>query len=71
MREENRKLTFILGENETEIDHVLVRKHLLFLWNVKAFPGEFHHAFVVTDIGEKKLRKVVRKTGIKVLGEER
>ena len=30
--------------------------------NVKAIPGEFQHALVITDIDKKKIRKVVKKT---------
>ena len=51
-----------MGENETEIDFVLINKeHGRFMQNVKAFPGEFQHALVIADIDKKKIRKVVRK----------
>ena len=63
MREEKRKVTFRIGENEKKIDFVLVKKeHWQFMQNVKAFPGEFQHALVITDIDKRKIRKEVRKT---------
>ena len=41
-REENRKVTFRIGKNETEIDFVSIKKeHLRFIQNVKAIPGDF------------------------------
>ena len=50
-----------MGENEKEI--VLIKKqHWWFTQNVKAILGEFQHAFMVGDIGRKKIRNVVRKT---------
>ena len=61
-REEKRKVTFRIGENETEIDFVLIMKvHRLFIKNAKEIPGEFSHAFMMADIDKRKLRKVVRK----------
>ena len=42
-REEKRKVIFRLGENETEIDFVLMKKeHGWFLRNVKAIHGTFN-----------------------------
>ena len=36
-----------MGENETEIDFVLIKKeHRRFIQNVKAIPGEFQHALL-------------------------
>ena len=56
-----RKVTFRMGENETEIDFVLMEKeHRRSMRNVKAIPGEFQHALVMAD--KRKIRKVVRKT---------
>ena len=55
-------MTFRMGENETEIDFVLVKKHHQFIWIVKAIPGEFHHALLVADIDTKKIRNIVKKT---------
>ena len=61
-REEKRKVTFRMGENEKEIDFVLIQKeHWRFILNVKATPGEFQHALVIADIDKRKIRKVVRK----------
>ena len=54
---------FRMGENETGIDFVLIKKeHRWFIQNVKAIPGEFQHALVMADIDKRKIRKVVRKT---------
>ena len=53
-REEKRKATFRMEENETEIYFVLMK-------NVKAIPWEFQHALMVADIDKKKIRNVVRK----------
>ena len=62
-REEKRKVTFRMGENETEIDFVLMKKeHRRFIQNVKAIHGEFQHALVIADIDNRMIRKVVRKT---------
>ena len=61
--EEKRKVIFRMGENETEIDFVLMKKeHQRFIQNMKAIPGEFQHALVVAAIDKRKIRKVVRKT---------
>ena len=49
-REEKRKVTFRLGENETKIDFVLKRKEQQ---NVKTISMEFQHALVVADINKK------------------
>ena len=41
-REEKRKVTFRMGENETEIDFVLIKKeHRRSMRSVKAISGEF------------------------------
>ena len=64
-REEKRKVTFIIGENETEIDFVLIMKERRWsMQNVKAIPGEYQHALVVADIDKRKIRNVVRKTRV-------
>ena len=56
-------MTFRMGENETEIDFVLIKKeHRQTMQNVKAITGELQHAIVIADIDNKKIRKVVRKT---------
>ena len=60
-REDKRKVTMRLGENETEIDFVLIGKeHRRLLQNVKAIPWEFLHVLVVSDMDKKKRRNVVR-----------
>ena len=47
----NRKVTFTLGRNKTEIDFMLIRKeHQPFLDNVKGILGQFQHATVLADI---------------------
>ena len=62
-REEIRKVTFRIGENETEIDFVLIKKeHRRCILNEKAFTGEFLHALVIANIDKRKIRKIVRKT---------
>ena len=50
-----REVTFRVGENETEIDFVLVKKECPWiLQNVKAIPGELQHALVAADIDKGK-----------------
>ena len=39
---------------------LIKKEHWQFLQNVKATPAEFLHAFVLTDIDKKKIRKVVK-----------
>ena len=61
--QENRKVTFRMGENETEIDFVTIKKeHRRFTQNVKEIHGESQQALMIADIDHKKMRKVVRKT---------
>ena len=55
-------MKFRKGENETEINIVLIKKeYRLFVQNVKAIPGVFQHVLVLADIDEEKIRKVVKK----------
>ena len=62
-REEKRKVTFRMGENETEIDFVLIKEEYChFIQNVTVISVEFQHALVIADIDKRKIRKVVRKT---------
>ena len=61
-REEKRKLTFRIGENETENDCVDKKRTPAVIQNVKAIPGESQHALLLADIDKRKIRKVVRKT---------
>ena len=50
------------GENESEIDFVLVGKgNRNYLRDVKVIPGELQHRLVVMDLVKKKVKKVVRK----------
>ena len=65
MTEEKRKVTFRMGQGETEIVIMLMKKHWWFLQNVKAIPEGSQHALMVADIDKKKIRNVVRKTHIK------
>ena len=44
-------MTFRMGENETEIDFVLIKKeHRQLMQDVKAIPGELQHALVIADV---------------------
>ena len=62
-KQEKRKVIFRMGENETEVDFVMIKKeHQWFIQNIKAIPGEFQHAFAIADIDVSKIRKVVRMT---------
>ena len=62
---EKRKVTYSPGENETEIEFVLVGKgNRKYLRDVKVIPGELQHRLVVTDLVKKKVKKVVRKKAI-------
>ena len=62
---EKRKLRYSSGENETEIDFVLVgKRHRKNPRDVKVIPGELHHRLVVMDLVKKKVNKVVRKEAI-------
>ena len=60
-KKEQRKLTYSMGKNETEIDFELVGKNnKKYLKGVKAIPWELQHQLVVTDIDKRKLKKVVK-----------
>ncbi|XP_068728698.1 uncharacterized protein [Montipora capricornis] len=62
LKGEKRKVTYSAGENETEIDFVLVEKgNRKYLKDAKVIPGELQHRLVVTDLVKKK---VVRKKAI-------
>ena len=54
---EKRKVTYSAGENDLEIDFVLVgkgnREHLI---DVKVIPGELQHRLVVVDLVKKKVK---------------
>ena len=52
-----------MGENEREIDFVLIKKkHPRLIRNVKTILGEFQHALLTANIDKRKIRKVVRWT---------
>ena len=56
-------MIFRMGENETKIDFVLIKKqHRQSIQNMKANHGELKHVLFVADIDYKKIRNVVRKT---------
>ena len=65
-REVERKVTFRMGENKTEIDMLIKKEYQGFIQNVKAIPGEFQHALVIANIDKRKIRKVVRKTCVEI-----
>ena len=49
--EEKRKVTFRMGENETGIEFVLIKKEQQwFMQDVNAIPVEFQRALVIADI---------------------
>ena len=51
------------GENDTEIDFVLVGKEKRkYLRDVRVIPGELQHRLVVVDVEEQKLKKSVKKS---------
>ena len=53
-------MAFRMGENETKIDFVLIKKeHRRFIRNVKAISGEFQNALLIADVDQRKIRKVV------------
>ena len=59
---EKRKVTYSAGENESEIDFVLVRTgNRKYMRDVRVIPGEPQHRLVVMDLVKKKL---VRKEAI-------
>ena len=55
------EVTFKMGENETEIDFVSIKKEYQ-PHNVKAMPDKFQYALVVAIIDKMKIRNVVRKS---------
>ena len=58
---EQRKITYSMGGNKTEIDFALVSKNnRKYLKDVKATHWELQHRLVVTDIDKRKLKKVVK-----------
>ena len=60
-KKEQRKVTYSIGENETEIDFVSVGKNnRKYLKDVKTIPWKLQHRLVVTVIDKRKLKKVVK-----------
>ena len=60
-KKEQKKITYGMGGNKTEIDFVLVSKNnRKYLKDVKAIPWESQHRLVITDIDKRKLKKVVK-----------
>ena len=58
---EQRKITYSMGRNETEIDFVLVGKNnRKYVNDLKTIPWELQHWLVVTNINKRKLKKVVK-----------
>ena len=55
---EKTKVTYSPGENESEIDFLLVGKRK-YLRDVKVIPGELQHRLVVLDLVKKRVRKEV------------
>ena len=59
---DKRKITFKSGNNEYEIDFILVSKESRkFLKDVKVIQWELQHRLLVADVDERKLNKVVKK----------
>ena len=59
---DERKITFKSGNNESEIDFILVSKeNRKFLKNVNVIPWELQHRLLVADMDKRKLKKVVKK----------
>ena len=56
-------MTYSSGENDTEIDFVLVgKKKRKYLRDVKVIPGELQHRLVVVDVEKRKLKKSGKKS---------
>ena len=50
-RKEKRKVTFRIGENETKVDFVLIKKNISGFYDIlKAIPGEILHVSLVADM---------------------
>ena len=53
-------MTLRMGENEIEIDFVLIWKERgQSIHNLKAITGEFQHALVIDDIDKRKDQKEI------------
>ena len=59
---DKRKITFKSGNNESEIDFILVSKeNRKFVKDVKVIPWELQHRLLVADVDKRKLNKVIKK----------
>ena len=59
---DKRKITFKSGNNEYEIDFILVsKKNRNILKDVKVIPWELQHRLLVADVDKRKLNKIVKK----------
>ena len=57
-----RKITFKSGNNESEIDFILVsEENRKFVKDVKVIPWELQHRLLVADVDKRKLNKVIKK----------
>ena len=57
-----RKITFKSGNNESEIDFILVSKeNRKFLKDVNVIPWQLQYRLLVADVDQRKLNKVVKK----------
>jgi len=60
-----KKVTFKVGGNETEIDFVLVgRKERKFLRDVKAISWELQNRLIIADVDKRKLKNMVKKNRV-------
>ena len=64
-KEDKRKITYSVGECETEIDFVLVgRKNRRYIKDVKVIPWELQHRLVILDLDKKVSKRIVKKERI-------
>ena len=59
VRKEQRKVTYNSGNNETEIDFVLVKKSRKFLKDVKVISWELQHSLMIVDAKQENLFKSI------------
>ena len=60
-KKEQKKITYRMGGNETEIDFVLVGKNnRKDLKNVKAIPWQLQHRLLITNINKSRLKKLMK-----------
>ena len=64
-KRDQRKVTFRSGENETEIDYIIVGKgNRRYLKDVKVIPWYRQHRLVVTDFVKRTLKRVIQQKPI-------